>query len=117
MRTLADYLYQKIEEGDNPARHTLDNGLTLTLKYNDAPGVRLWTLSLTRYCRQASDVEREKAKEAFHVPPDAGWTPDYKDGWGIIRYTWLEQKAQQMAFPGMGSDEDFNHYHWESKFD
>lgn len=118
MDQIASEIYRKIEDGENPAQHKTPDGLTVTLRYTDAGAQRLWTLSLTRWGRQASDTHRLAAKEAFGVPRDHEWTPTYKDGWGIIRYTWLETNAEQLALPGRAAtevDEDFNN--WQEKFD
>ena len=89
MDKIAQQLYQNVEDGLNPAQHTFENGLTITLKYADTHGQRFWTLSLTKPHRQATSEEREKAREAFNVPKDAQWIPTYRDGWGVVRYTWI----------------------------
>jgi len=115
MNNIAQELYQKVEDGLNPAQHTSSNGLTITLRYADTHGQRFWTLSLTKRHRQASSREREKAREAFNVPSDAQWTPTYRRGYGIIRYTWIEKRAEQMQLAGLGSGGEFNN--WQEKFD
>ena len=116
MNTIAQELYQNIEEqGLNPAQHTTKNGLTVTLRYADTHGQRFWTLSLTKHYRQATNEEREKAKEAFNVPRDAQYTPTYRNGWGIVRYTWIEKQAEQLQIVGLGGEVDFNN--WQEKFE
>lgn len=120
MDKIASEIYRQIEDGNNPARHKAPDGLIVTLKYTDAGAQRLWTLSLTRWGRQADDQHRLAAKEAFQVPKDHEWTPTYKDGWGIIRYTWLETNAEQLALQGVGlpeTEEDPELNNWQEKFD
>ena len=115
MNRIAHELYQNVEEGLNPAQHTTKSELTITLKYADTHGQRFWTLSLTKRHSQATSEEREKATEAFQVPNDAQWAPTYKRGYGIIRYTWIEELAEQLQIAGLGSEVEFNN--WQEKFE
>ncbi len=115
MDKIAQELYQNVEDGFNPTQHTTESHLTISLRYTDRQTQRFWTLSLTRLYRQATSTEREKAKEAFNIPNEAQWTPTYKNGYGIIRYTWIEQRAKQMHLTGLGGEAEFNN--WQEKFD
>lgn len=124
MKKIAEELYKSIEEGTNPTQYTTKSGLTITLGYADSHGQRFWRLSLTKRFHQADAIEREKAREAFNIPNDTQWMPTYDDGWGIIRYTWIEDSAEQMHIKGLGSDPEFNNWqedpginNWQEKYE
>lgn len=99
LNEIAKVLRTTVELNGGPVQHKdKETGLTITLQADLKTG--MWTLSLTKLYRQASEKEREVCKQAFGVPKDHDWTPLYKHGWGIIRYSWLEKKAEQLTiFP------------------
>jgi hypothetical protein len=109
LNEIAKTLRTTVEVTGGPAQHKdRDTGLTLTLQADLKSG--MWTLSLTKLYRQASQEEREACKEAFNVPKNHDWTPLYTKGWGIIRYAWLEQQGEQLSIEGLGGDKEFNNY-------
>jgi hypothetical protein len=109
LKEIAETLRMIAETTGGPVQHKdKDTGLTITLQADLKTG--MWTLSLTKLYRQASEQEREECKRAFGVPKDHDWTPLYRNGWGIIRYTWLEKQAEQLTIEGLGDEQQFNNY-------
>ncbi len=67
-------------------QHQCPDGLTITLIYNAAK--HTWALSLTRWCRHASQEEKEVCRWAFKIPETADWETTITEGWQITRYVW-----------------------------
>ncbi len=80
------------------ARHVLGRrrGMKKALIVNLRFTKNVWKLSLTRWAVQASQTERSLCKNAFRIPGETTFEANYKDGWGIIRYTWAGQTKEQL---------------------
>lgn len=77
------------------SQRKLTHGLGLTLRRDGL----IWTLSLTRWARHASDHERRLCRETFGCPeikPDdlEHYQAEHKNGYCITRFIWIDESEQ-----------------------